>query len=203
MWLRFIVDSQWTTGTPLIHTLQQLQHANTSFATSALTAGDLAALMAEIRSAERALTSIKVKIGQRSDHLAAEQAGPDATETFNGGGDVSNNAARTETNRSRTAKNIPEAGDALNEGSISGEHLDSLSRARKTLEPELRESFDQYAGKLVSGCDNTPVDAFNKQVKRLTDKITNESQSRRRRSHLRPPPRRVGVGRAAVPRQRP
>lgn len=159
---------------PLIATLQQLQQRNTSFATSALTAGDLTALMAEIRRGERALTAIKVKIGQRSDQLAADNAGPDATETFNGTGDVSNNTARDDTNRSRTAENIPEAGDALDEGIIGGEHLDSLSRARKALEPELQELFDQCAGDLVNRTKNTPVDAFNKQVKRLAERITND-----------------------------
>ncbi len=87
---------------PLIAALQKLQQANTSFSTSALTTGDITALMTEIRRGERALTPIKAKIGQHSDRLAAEQAGPDAAETFNGTGDVSNNAARTETNRSRT-----------------------------------------------------------------------------------------------------
>lgn len=158
----------------LIATLQQLQQRNTGFSTSALNASDITALMAEIRASERALTSIKVKIGQRSDELAADQAGPDASETFSGQGDVSNRAARSETNRSRTANNIPEAGNALDHGAIGGEHLDALDRARKTIEPELQELFDQCAGDLINRTDNTPVDAFNKQVRRLADRITND-----------------------------
>lgn len=92
---------------PLIATLRQLQQRNTSFSTSNLTPDNITTLMAEVRASERALTAIKVKIGQRSDQLANEQAGPDASETFSGQGAVSNKAARSETNRSRTAKNIP------------------------------------------------------------------------------------------------
>ena len=159
---------------PLIATLQQLQQRKTSFSTSSLTTSDITALMAEIRRSERALTSIKVKIGQRSDQLAAEKAGPDAAETFRGTGDVSNRAARSDTNRSRTANDIPEVNDALDEGSIGGEHIDALSRARDSIEPELQSLFDQCAGDLVNRTDNTPVDAFNKQVRRLADRITND-----------------------------
>lgn len=184
---------------PLIATLRQLQQRNTSFSTSALTTDDIAALMTEIRASERALTSIKVKIGQRSDQLAANQAGPDASEIFNGQGDVSNRAARSETDRSRTANNIPEAGDALDEGAIGGEHLDALSRARKTIEPELQDLFDQCAGDLVNRTDNTPVDAFNKQVRRLADRITNDhglttAQKQRAASEFRSWTDRNGMG---------
>ena len=159
---------------PIIATLQQLQQRNTSFSASDLTSNNITSLMAEIRRSERALTAIKVKIGQRSDELAKTNAGPDASETFSGQGDVSNKAARSDTNRSRTAKDIPEAGDALDNGDIGGEHLDALDRARKSIEPQLRELFDQCAGDLVNRSGSSPVDAFNKQVRRLADQITND-----------------------------
>lgn len=183
----------------LIATLRQLQQRNSSFSTSSLTPDNIAALMAEVRASERALTAIKVKIGQRSDHLAAENAGPDAAETFSGRGDVSNRAARSETNRSRTANNIPEAGDALDNGTIGGEHLDALDRARKNIEPELHDLFDQCAGDLINRSDNTPVDAFNKQVKRLADRINDDhglarAQQQRAASEFRSWTDRNGMG---------
>lgn len=184
---------------PLIATLRQLQQRNTSFSTSALTTDDIGALMAEIRRSERALTAIKVKIGQRSDQLAADQSGPDASETFTGQGDVSNQAARSDTDRSRTANNIPEASDALDQGSIGGEHLDAISRARKNIQPELQELFDQCAGDLINRTDNTPVDAFNRQVKRLADRITSDhglatAQKQRAASEFRTWKDRNGMG---------
>lgn len=154
--------------------LQQLHQHSTSFSTSSLTTTDITALMAEIRRSERALTSIKIKIGQRSDRLAAEQDGPGAAETFAGTGDVSNRSSRTDADRSQTANDIPEVSDALDEGSIGGEHIDALSRARKGLDPELQQLFDQCAGDLLNRTTNTPVDAFNKQVRRLVDRVSND-----------------------------
>lgn len=154
--------------------LRQLHAANAGFAASDLTASGVAALVTEVRQAERTLTSIKVKVGQRSDELAKEMAGPGASETFAGVGDVSNRSARADTNRARTAADIPEAGNALDQGTIGGEHLDALARARNTVDSDLHELFDQCAGDLINRTDNTPVDAFNKHVRRLADRITND-----------------------------
>lgn len=131
-------------------------------------------LLSEVRQTERALTALRVQAGRHSDRLAKEGQAPDAGEAFLGNGDVSGAQARRDTNRARLVDEIPSLGDALDEGTIGGEHLDAISNAAKGFDEDARPLFDAAASDLVDRSDNTPVDTFKKQVQRLTDKVKND-----------------------------
>jgi len=154
--------------------LRQLRRAVSATDLTAHDASAVRSLISELRLTERSLTALNVKAARRSDALAAEGAAPDAEEALLGTGDVSGSTARKERDRGRIADAIPELGDALDEGKIGGEHLDAVSNAAKGLDPELRPLFDACAGDLVDRSDNTPVDTFRKQVRRLAEKVKND-----------------------------
>ena len=131
-------------------------------------------LLSEVRQTERALTALRVQAGRHSDRLAKAGEAPDAGEAFLGSGDVSGAQARRDTNRARLVDEIPSLGDALDEGTIGGEHLDAISNAAKAFDEDARPLFDAAASDLVDRSNNTPVDTFKKQVQRLADKVKND-----------------------------
>ncbi len=156
-------------------------------------------LLTEVRQTERALTALRVQAGRHSDRLAQEGQAPDAGEAFLGSGDVSGAQARRDTNRARLVDDIPSLGDALDQGTIGGEHLDAISNAAKGFDEAARPLFDAAASDLVSQSDNTPVDTFKKQVQRLADKVKNDhglerARTRRAQSEVRTWKDRDGMG---------
>lgn len=162
-------------GSPdVIISMKQLRRAVAKSDLSCHDASGLRSLISELRLTERSLTALNIKAGQRSNALAAEGKAPDAEETLLGTGDVSGSTARRERDRGRIADAIPELGNALDDGKIGGEHLDAVSNAAKGLDPELRPLFDACAGDLVNRSDNTPVDTFKKQVRRLAEQVKND-----------------------------
>lgn len=158
----------------VINALQTLRSATLRTSLAGFDGAQVQSLIKEIRLTERSLTALNVKAGQRSDQLAADKQGPDAEESFSGTGDVSGAAARRDTDRSRTASANSSFEKALDDGTIGGEHLDSIARAKRTLDEDLQPLFDAAAGDLVDRSDNPPVDRFNKQMRRLADKIQND-----------------------------
>lgn len=158
----------------IANSLQQLRRDLASADLSSHDASAVRSLISELRLTERSLTALKVKATHRSDRLAATGSAPDAEEVLLGSGDVSGATARKERDRGRIARDIPQLDDALSEGKIGGEHLDAVSNAAKGLDPDLRDLFDACAGDLVDRTNNTPVDTFRKQVRRLAEKITND-----------------------------
>jgi len=156
------------------HSLRQLRQVVSSTDLSDHDASSIRSLISELRLTERSLTSLNVKAARRSSALAAEGAAPDAEEALLGSGEVSGSIARKDRDRSLIVDAIPGLEDALDEGKVGGEHLDAVSNAAKGLDPELRPLFDACAGDLIGRSDNTPVDTFRKQVRRLAEKVKND-----------------------------
>ncbi len=111
------------------NSLRQLRQAVSATDLSGHDASSLRSLIGELRLTERSLRALGVKAARQSDALAAEGSAPDAEETLLGSGDVSGSTARKERDRSRIADAIPQAGNALDEGTIGAEHLDAISNA--------------------------------------------------------------------------
>jgi len=166
----------------VINALQLVRTRIADSDVSVLDGPGIKGLLAEVRQTERALTALRVQAGRHSDRLAKEGQAPDAGEAFLGSGDVSGSQARKDTNRARLVDEIPSLGDALDEGTIGGEHLDAISNAAKGFDDDARPLFDAAASDLVSGSDNTPVDTFKKQVQRLADQVKNDHGLEKARS---------------------
>lgn len=160
--------------TDITHSLQELRRSVATADLSDHDASSIRSLISELRLTERSLTSLNVKAARRSTALASEGRSADAEEALLGSGDVSGSTARKERDRSLIVDAIPGLSDALEEGKVGGEHLDAVSRAIKGLDPKLRPLFDACASDLVERSDNTPVDTFRKQMRRLAEKVKND-----------------------------
>lgn len=158
----------------VVKAMRQLRERIAASDVAELDGAGIQALLADIRSTERALTSLRVQAGQQSDRLAAEGLAPDASEAFLGRGEVSGSTARNDARRARIAAAIPSLGEALAEGTMGGEHLDAMATAAKRVDDELRPLFDAAAADLVERSGDLPVDTFKKQAQRLADKVTND-----------------------------
>jgi hypothetical protein len=131
-------------------------------------------LISTLRRADRALTALKVRAGQRSDALAQLGVAPDASEAFIGTGEVSSSTARRDTTRSRIVEAIPDLSAALDEGRIDGEHLDAIASAANKLDPELRPLFDAATNDLINRSSIAPVDTFSRNIQRLADRVSED-----------------------------
>lgn len=185
--------------TGVINALQLVRACIADSDVSELEGPGIKRLLTEIRQTERSLTALRVQAGRHSDRLAKDGGAPDAGEAFRGTGDVSGSQARSDTNRARLVDEIPSLGDALDEGTIGGEHLDAISNAAKGFDDEARSLFDAAAADLVDRSDNTPVDTFKKQVQRLADLVKNDygleqAKTQRAQSEIRTWKDRDGMG---------
>lgn len=183
----------------VIAALQLTRQRIASSDVSELDGAGIKRLLTEVRQTERSLTALRVQAGRHSDQLAKEGQAPDAGEAFRGSGDVSGAQARRDTNRARLVDQIPSLGDALDDGTIGGEHLDAISNAAKGFDDEARSLFDAAASDLVDRSDNTPVDTFKNQVQRLADLVKNDhglekAKAQRAQSEIRTWKDRDGMG---------
>jgi hypothetical protein len=99
----------------------------------------------------------------------ARATGTDPGATLLGRGKVSGRQARQETTRARVVERMPELGDALRHGDVSGEHLDAVGRARSGLSGDEAMVFDRLAPELAEAATKLPVDTFAKKVRTLVD----------------------------------
>lgn len=179
--------------------LQQLDRSAASTDLTTLDGRQIRELTAAIRRAERSLTSLTVRVGQRSSQLAVDAAGPDAEATFLGTGEVSGNRARQDAGRSQVATDMPALGDALHTGTVSGEHLDVVNNAAKRLDPEIRQRFNEQANELAEAAERMPVDTFRRHVQRAAEAVAldhglAEAKRQREASELRTWIDRSGMG---------
>ncbi len=161
-----------TTTTPtswdaITNLRQQLLH----IPTTNLTTNQLATLTQNIRLLETATATIKIRIAQQADKLMEDGQSPDPTETSLANGRVSAKTARQEAARAKTAEELPGLGDALQDGDISPEHIDTISRQTKNLTDEERASLKEDEEDLINKAKNLPVDTFNRHLARRIDDI--------------------------------
>ena len=139
--------------------------------TTNLTTNQLATLTQNIRLLETATATIKIRIANRAEKLMEDGQSPDPTETSLANGRVSAKTARQEAARAKTAEELPGLGDALQDGDISPEHIDTISRQTKNLTDEERASLKEDEEDLVNKAKNLPVDTFNRHLARRIDDI--------------------------------
>ena len=147
----------------------RLQLLNIS--TTNLTSSQLVGLTQNIRLLETATATIKIRIAQRADKLTQDGQSPDPTQTSLGNGRVSAKTARQEAARAKTADELPGLGDALEDGDISTDHLDTVTRQTKNLNDEEKAALKKDEEDLVNKAKNLPVDTFNRHLARRIDDI--------------------------------
>ncbi len=124
----------------------------------------LAPVTESLRRIEARCAAIGVSIAQR-----AKAVGDDPGATLLGQGKVSGRRARQEARRAEVAEHLPELGSGLQRGTVSGEQLDAVDRARSGLSEGESERFDQLAPELAAAAERLPVDTFARQVRKLVD----------------------------------
>lgn len=135
-----------------------------------LSADGVVELLATVRNTQRFLDGLVVRLGLRAEELAANGEGGEAAEVLLRG--VRGSTARREKARVRTASRWPVIGEALGNGAISGDHVDSLARRLSGLTEDQRAGVD--VEELVEQACRLPADTFDTIVKRTVDDIRDD-----------------------------
>ncbi len=129
----------------------------------------LGELLGAVRAAQRSLDGLVMRIGSRSDRLAAEGTAAPADEFLRGAGAVGSRVARREASRVQAAEAIGGLSEAVASGQTSGEHVDCLARHSKKLTDEQRANFD-FAS-LIERSKDLPPETFDRLVKRQVQAV--------------------------------
>lgn len=133
---------------------------------------ELKSILSQVRTAQRCLDGLVIRIGLRADRLSESGASAPARETVRGGGTVSAQQARRDAARADTAQAITGLSEAVSCGRTSGEHVDSIARHIAKLSPEQQASFD-YDDLLVPATE-LPPETFDRLVKRRVELAMND-----------------------------
>ncbi len=125
---------------------------------------DLPAVTTALRRIEGRCAAVGVAVAAR-----ANATGNDPSATLLGRGRVSGRRAHQEAKRAATVERMPQLGNALQSGRVSGEHIDAVTRARAGLTGDEVELFDQLGPDLASAATKLPVDTFNRKLRTLID----------------------------------
>lgn len=129
----------------------------------------LRTVLAEVRTAQRCLEGLAIRIAGRSNELAALGRAAPAAETMRADGAVAARQARREAARATLAAEVPGVEAAVMFGHISGDHVDSLARHRSRLSEEQRADLDVEP--LLDRASGLPAETFDRLVKRQVDKL--------------------------------
>jgi len=127
-----------------------------------------------LRSVERRLEGVKVRLARRATELQAQGVIDDPTSVLLGTGQVSGHQARREAARADVASKLPALGEALQVGEVSGEHLDAVARVTKGLSPVEAHSLADLDRDLAAAASRLPVDTFGKKLRDLVDSVRND-----------------------------
>ena len=129
-------------------------------------------LLRAVRTAQRCLDGLAMKIVGRADQLALEGNSASGFDISLDLGQVSGNQARAEAKRAETVALVPGLLEAVVSGDSSSSHVDSVSRHINKLSDEQRTQLDQK--EISSAATKMPVDTFNRHMKRIVDKSRND-----------------------------
>ena len=132
----------------------------------------LTATTSGLRTCQRLIDSILVAIANRATDLHEDGQAGTAPEVLNPDGQVSGATAAKDAARAGIARQIPVLGLALQNGDISGEHLDHAARHTKGLSDEQRSHLD--VKKLADAALSSTPDEFNRKAKHLVDQAKND-----------------------------
>jgi hypothetical protein len=132
-------------------------------------ADGLATMLADVRTTQRMLDGLVVRIGERADLLATQGQGAPAAETMRAAGAVGARQARHEAKRAALASAIPALGEALSAGVISAAHLDAVAAATNDLTADELSQLD--AAHLVERATALPVETYRRLVGRLVESM--------------------------------
>jgi len=129
-------------------------------------------LLRSIRTCQRSLDGLAMKVVSRADQLESRGSGVSGLDISLDLGQVSAQQARTETKRSKTIVAIPSLLEAVVSGDTSSEHVDSVAKHFNKLTDEQKNRLDQ--AEIVEAATSMPADTFNNHMKRVVDKIRDD-----------------------------
>ena len=152
------------------HVLQVMPHVLAGVDVADLDEAALLTLLRAVRATQRSLDGVVMRIGARSNQLAAAGRAAPADEFMRDGGGVSSRTARREAARVEAAKGAKGLNAAVASGQVSGEHVDVLARRMAGLTDEQRAEVD--VDRLVERAQDLPVETFDRLVKRQVQSAT-------------------------------
>ncbi len=132
----------------------------------------LTATTTGLRTCQCLIDSVLVAVANRATDLHQDGKAGTAPEVLNSGGQVSGATAAKDAARAGIARQIPALGVALQNGDISGEHLDHAARHTKDLTDDQRAHLDLK--KLGDAALSSTPDEFNRKAKHLVDQAKND-----------------------------
>lgn len=153
-------------------TIEQVQTLLRSIRVADADEGTLTTTAAGLRSCQRLIDSVLVSIAQRATDLHEHGHAGSPHEVLGASGYVSSATAAKEAARGEIARQIPQLGKALDNGTISGEHLDLVARHTKGLSEEQRTHLD--ISQLAAAASTSSPDEFNRTARGIIDKAKND-----------------------------
>ncbi len=153
-------------------TIQQIESLLRSICVADADEATLTATTTGLRTCQRLTDSVLVAVANRAADLHDRGQAGSAPEVLNPDGQVSGATAAKDAARGAIARQIPQLGLALENGDISGEHLDHAARHTKGLTDEQRAHLD--VKKLAAAALSSTPDEFNRKAKHLVDQAKND-----------------------------
>ncbi len=133
---------------------------------------ELREALAQVRTAQRCLEGLTVRIGVRANALASQGLAAPALETLRSQGMVGAAHARQEARRVEVAEAAPHVIEGLDSGHLCGEHIDAIARQTARLTDEQRDKFD-YRTVVAQGARLAP-EPFKRFLKHTIDTIQSD-----------------------------
>lgn len=133
---------------------------------------ELRQVTALVRSTQRCLDGLIARIGMASDQLATEGRSGPASEVLLDGGSVSGSTAGREASRAKISAQVPGLAEAMVDGTISAEHVDSISRHTNKLTDAERTGVDFEH--LIDKAGRLPAGTFDTHMKRHVEDIKSD-----------------------------
>ncbi len=133
---------------------------------------DLSLHLADVRRAQRCLDGLVVRIGARTEELAATGAAAPADELLRGAGDVGAGQARREAARVAVVEELPQLGALVAAGRTTGEHVDAVARQLARVATD--QMAELPAEKILTKAQALPPETFGRFMKRTVDLLVED-----------------------------
>ena len=139
-----------------------LTAATVAVPASVLSSDQVAALVGQVRAAERQCVALLVGLGTKASDLAAAGAGPPLEVVLRDGSSVSEATVYRDRNRARVAEAFPAVGLGVDSAVVFPENLDVLARITGRMTPDEVTALTEHDTDLAAAAGRLGVDSFRK-----------------------------------------
>ncbi|MDQ3739181.1 MAG: HNH endonuclease [Actinomycetota bacterium] len=118
------------------------------------------------------LDTIDVQVARRSDQLCDQGHGDPAPIVLGDGGRRPAREARAATKRAKICDRLPQLGQALADGEVTGAHVDAVAQLADGLDEQAHERLAGVAEALVADAARQPISTFERACRELKDHLS-------------------------------